>query len=449
MPLTGSTPPRQTQQTEPSMSETDQNTTLRPAHALMAALPALAAILAAPMALVAGKVLDRAEAMRFFAPQGMGMAAALAALALLFTLVQGALADKASATGDSARNSRRPSLLLHLGLGLAVGALALYLFRHYGPRLAQAQNLAPLLDELKLPALALFTALWVFQFGAPSRATIARAGALLGAVVLLDFLLSAITARGLVLGGGLLFGGSPGTQDLLAVLLNLALCATLDDDPETSSPLASLPRWLILGGLFAGFSRAGLATTGLLLLMAGRGPLRTRLALVCTCALLVWMTLALPLHRMDSGSDDLGLSWYFAATVEALGQNPSAPFFGLPLSEPLAQAVSEDWLLPGLDAEGMGLSVAIFEIPSSALRLLAAWGAGGPVLVVSAALLLALPARSRFGYGLIAALLVCGALTPALHTPATAWALCLCLAAARQDGRQDGRRKLETAPDGN
>ncbi len=407
------------------------STPLRPARALMAALPAVATLVAAPLALVAGKVLDRSDTLRFFSPQGMGLAAALAALALAFTLAQGALAGGGSPAGPA----RRPRLLLHVGIGVAVGALALFLYRFYGPRLAQAQALAPLLDELKLPALALFTALWTAQFGAAPRSAVARAGAILGAVVALDFLASAIAARGLVMGGGLLIGTLPGTQDLLAVLLCLALCATLDDDPEAAGPLAALPRWLILAGLFAGFSRAGLATAGLLLLLAGRGPFRSRLSLACACGLLAWMTLALPLPHMGQGRDELGLSWYFAATIEALGQSPAAPFVGLPLSEPLAQAVSDEWLLPGLDAEGMGLSVAIFEIPSSALRLLAAWGAGGPILVAAAALLLALPARSRFGYGLIAALLLCGALTPALHTPATAWALCLCLASARAEAR--------------
>lgn len=415
---------------------------LRPAGGLMAVLPAVAAILAAPLALVAGKVLDRAETLRHFTPQGMGLAAALAALALAFTLAQGALD-----TGSGGR-ARRPRLLLHLGLGLGVAALALVLYRHFGPRLAQAQGLAPLLDELKLPALALFTALWTAQFGAPGRSAIARTGALLGAVVVLDFLASAIVARGLVMGGGLLLGAAPGVHDLLAVLLCLALCATLDDDPETASPLTALPRWLILAGLFAGFSRPGLASAGVILLLAGRGPFRTRLSLACACGLLVWMTLALPLPNAGSGRDELGLAWFFTATVEALGQSPAAPLVGLPLAEPLAQAVSDDWLLPGLDAEGMGLSVAIFEIPSSALRLLAAWGAGGPILVAAAVLLVALPARTRFGYGLIAALLVCGALTPALHVPATAWALCLCLAAARAEARQQAEPRREQAPEG-
>lgn len=403
-----------------------------PARALMAALPAVAALVVAPLVLVAGKVLDRAEVLRQFAPQGMGLAAALAAVALAYTLAQAA--GKSGA--PSSAPARRPRLLPHLGIGLGVAVLAFGLHRYFGPRLAQAQLLAPLLDELKLPALALFTALWTAQFGAPSRVAIARAGACLGVVVVLDFLATAIAARGLVLGGGLLLGTATGTQDILAVLLNLALCATLDDDPETAGPLTALPRWLILAGLFAGFSRAGLAATGLVTLFAGHGPVRSRLALACTCALLIWMTLTLPLPHMGAGRDELGLSWYFAATVEALGQSPLAPFIGLPLNDPLAQAVSEDWLLPGLDGEGMGLSVAIFEIPSSALRLLAAWGAGGPIVVVAAALLLALPARSRFGYGLMGALLVCGALTPALHTPATAWALCMGLAAARSEGRQ-------------
>lgn len=407
----------------------------RPASPLMAALPAAAALLAAPLTLVAGKLLDRTESLRLFAPQGMGLAAALAGVALLFTLAQSCFGPGAPAT------ARRPRLLLHLVLGLAVAALALVLYRFFGPKLAQAQGLAPLLDELKLPALALFTALWTAQFGAPSRRTIARLGGALGALVVLDFLATAIAARALVMGGGLLTGSLPGTPDLLAVLLCLALCATLDDDPDSASPLAALPRWLILAGLFAGFSRPGLSTAAALLLLAGRGPLRSRLALASSCALLVWMSLTLPLPHLAAGRDELGLSWYFAATVEALGQNATAPFLGLPLAEPLAQAVSEDWLLPGLDAEGMGLSVAIYEIPSSALRLLAAWGAAGPILVVAAALLLALPARSRFGYGLIAALMLCGAMTPMLHTPATAWALCLCLAATRAEGLQEGGRK--------
>lgn len=432
--------------------------TARPATlagALMAQLPLFAALLLAPLALLAAKVTGRPDALRHFTPQGMGLYAALAAVALLYSLGMSAL-DSRQGNGQPA--PARPRLLTHLGLAVAVAALALALHRYFGPRLAQAQSLAPLLDELRLPALALFAGLWTAHFGPAPRAAIARLGGALGALLVLDFLATAIAAKGLVLGGGLLLGamggatgGGPATADILATLLCLALCATLDDDPEAQTPLAALPRWLILAGLFAGFSRPGLATAGFVLLALARGPLRPRLALASVCLLLIWMSLTLPLPHMASGREELGLAWYYTATIEALGQSPMAPFTGLPLGEPLALAISDEWLLPGLDMEGGGLAVAIFEIPSSALRLLAAWGAAGPLAVLAGALFCVLharPARSRFGFGLLATLLICSALSPALHVPATAGALCLGLAAVWCQGRRQGRDAGGHAADG-
>lgn len=445
-------------------ASTPQPQTTRPAPlagAVMAQLPLFAALLLAPLALLAAKVTGKPDALRHFMPQGMGLYAALAAVALLYSLGLSAL--DARRNGNNGQPSpARPRLLTRLGLAVAVAALALALHRYLGPRLAQAQNLAPLLDELRLPALALFAGLWTAHFGPAPRAAIARLGGALGALLVLDFLATAIAAKGLVLGGGLFLGATggvagsvaasgPATADILATLLCLALCATLDDDPEARTPLAALPRWLILAGLFAGFSRPGLATAGFALLALARGPLRPRLALASVCLLLIWMSLTLPLPHMASGREELGLAWYFTATIEALGQSPMAPFTGLPLGEPLALAISDEWLLPGLDMEGGGLAVAIFEIPSSALRLLAAWGAAGPVAVLAGALFCVLPARparSRFGFGLLATLLICSALSPALHVPATAGALCLGLAAVWCQGRRQGRDAGGHAADG-
>jgi hypothetical protein len=256
----------------------------------------------------------------------------------------------------------------------------------------------------------------------------------------LDFLLTAIMARSLVLGGGFLLGSasaSGGGQDTLAFLLCLALCATLDktddDAPvrgEADSP-SHLARWLILAGLFASFSRPALGAAAGIILLLDSAPFRERLALACSFALAVWISMVLPLpHLMGSGREELSLGWYFSATLEALGQTPQAPFLGLPLGDPLALAITED--LPGLewDPEAMGLPVYIFEIPSSGLRLLAAWGAGGPIVLLAGVLLCALRGRSRFGFGLVLLTLVCGALTPVLHAPATAVGLCLTLLAA-------------------
>jgi len=80
--------------------------------------------------------------------------------------------------------------------------------------------------------------------------------------------------------------------------------------------------------------------------------------------------------------------------------------------------------------ESEGLPVSVFEIPSSGLRLLAAWGVSGPLTVLVAAAACVLRGRTRFGLGLLIALVLCGALTPVLHIPATAAALALALASA-------------------
>lgn len=418
---------------------------------LMAMLPLFAAFLLAPLALLAGKLTGRPEAFQPYGPQGLALWTGLAGLALLASLVDAGLdrmrvdrvrRDRAGQADTQPERTGKPRLLPVLLLGVALCAGLALLVRHFAPLLGQAQNLAPLFEELRLPALALFAGLWVWQFGPAGRTTLARLGAGLGALMTLDFLLTAIMARGIVLGGGFLLGAphtQGGGQDALAFLLCVALCATLDHSapsptayPQAASANApsSLCRWLIVAGLLASFSRPGLLAGGGLILLLDRHPLRDRLALAISFAMVIWMSLALPLPHMTTGRDELSLAWHLSATMEALGQTPNAPFLGLPLNEPLALAITEE--LPGLewDPESMGLAVHIFELPSSALRLLAAWGAGGPIAVLAGALLCALRGRSRLGFGLVFTTLVCGALTPVLHIPATAGALCLALLAA-------------------
>jgi len=364
-------------------------------------LPLAAAYLAAPLAVLAGKLANKAEAFQSLAPQGMALWAGLAALALLYSLLS------SSQPSLLARRNAKPALDIKSRLiaGVVLAAALVVAVRFLLPRIGSAQDLATLLQELRLPALALFAGLWVWQFGGVRRATLARLGAGLGALMLLDFLLTAIMARSIVVGGGFLLGVPlPGGQDVLAFLLVLALCAVLAP-PEQSASAPSLPamepagesqfspvgdaatapssiaRWLILAGLFVSFSLPGMAAAGLVLLVLDGTHLRHRLALVCSLGLMVWISMALPLAHLTTGREELNLSWHFSATLEALGQTPNAPFIGLPLNEPVALAVNED--LQGLDwdPETMGLPVYIFDLPSSWLRLLAAWGAGGPLLV--------------------------------------------------------------------
>jgi len=251
----------------------------------------------------------------------------------------------------------------------------------------------------------------------------------------------------------------------------MAFCATLDHSglhsearaesraefhsesrAESGSPGArrsSPARWLILAGIFATFSRSGLVAAGLILLFLERGPLQERLALFCACVLAIWMSLALPLARTlglpMSGGEELGLSWHLTAVLEAFRAEPRAWLLGLPLGEPMALAMPDlgglDW-----DPEAAGLAVSVFDIPSSWLRLLAGWGAGGPALVLAGMLACALHGRKRFGFGLLAATLVLAALTPALYTPATAGALALACACAGQAPREAGPAQARSTP---
>ena len=397
-----------------------------PGNRFLARLPLFAAFALMPLAVLAGRLAGRSEAFRAYGPQGLALWLSLAGLALAVCL------------GRSVRAETRQHRPAWPGLALAavLGAAVLAELRYLSPALSQAQNLAPLLDELHLPALALFAAAWVWSFGAPPREDLARLGGGLGALVLLDFLLTAIMARQVVLGGGLLLGGGQAGADTLAFLLCLALAAALD---RAEAHQLRLSRWLILAGLLATFSRAGLAAAGLILLVLERGPLRERLALACACVLAIWMSLALPLSRPLTGSDELDLAWHLSATLEALTQNPGAWLTGLPLSEPMALALPDAQDLGGLDwdPESSGLPISVYDIPSSGLRLLAAWGAPGPLLVLAALLACALRSarrgRRRFGLGLLIATLPAAALTPVLHTPATAGALALACALAWAD----------------
>jgi hypothetical protein len=398
---------------------------------LLARLPLVAVYVLMPLAVLAGLLAGRSEVSRHFGPQGLTLWLALAGLALVVCLGRDLLGRKRQAK----------SVWTGLALALAMAAAVHLLLRLLGPALSQAQHLAPLLDELHLPALVLFAAVWAWSFGMPERTELARLGGILGSLLVLDFLLTAIMARQVVLGGGFLLGGGQASSDTLAFLLCLALSATLDGpEPQAGSGpnpsgfglrLSSLSRWLILAGLFATFSRAGLVAAALIVLFLERGPLQERIALACACALGFWMSLALPLARTTGGGDELGLSWHFTALMEVLRQEPHAWLVGLPLGEPVALAMPD---LGGLDwaPEAAGLAISVFDIPSSWLRLVAGWGAGGPALVLTGLLACALHGRRRFGFGLLLATLVAAALTPALHTPATAGALALACACAWQ-----------------
>ncbi|MDO9632138.1 MAG: hypothetical protein Q7I92_09595 [Humidesulfovibrio sp.] len=412
---------------------------------LLTRLPLVAAYVLMPLAVLAGRLAGRPVFVRHFGPQGLTLWLALAGLALVVCLGRDLLA----------RKGQPKFAWTGLILAAALAAAVHFGLRLLGPVLEQAQQLAPLLDELHLPALVLFAAAWVWSFGAPPRKDLARLGGILGGLLVLDFLLTAIMARQVVLGGGLLLGGSQASSDILAFLLCIALSATLDGpeprpeprsgpQPGDGARRSGLARWLILAGIFATFSRSGLLAAGCIILFLERGPLQERLALFCACALGIWMSLALPLARVASGGEDLGLAWHLTAVMEALKQEPSAWLLGLPLGEPVALAMPD---LGGLDwaPESAGLAVSVFDIPSSWLRLLAGWGAGGPALVLAGMLACALHGRRRFGFGLVLATLVAAALTPALHTPATAGVLALACACAWQDSPQAAAQAQNTS----
>jgi hypothetical protein len=403
---------------------------------LLAGLPLFAAFLAAPLAVLAAKLAGQPEALESLGPRGLGLWLGLAGLAALLGLRRSA--------GDWTPADGRSRIWPRLLAVLVLAALAFVLLRLFGPALARAEGLAPLLEELKLPALLAFAGLWAWNFGAPAPAALVRLGAGLGAMTLLDFLLTAIMAQRLVLGGGYLFGESGGMADILAFLLCLAYCATLapaqdgGDGGETDgAPRSPLARWLILGGLLATFSRPGLAAAAVISLCHDDAPVRERLAVAAACAIGVWMSLTLPLPRIPGPGEDLGLAWYWAATGEAMRQDPLALLLGLPLDSPMALAMPDvqgGELLPELD----GLPVSVFEIPVSALRLTAAWGLAAPLLLFAGAGWCAWRGRSRFGLGLVSVLIVCAGLSPVLHVPATAVAAALALFAAARTPRRDG-----------
>lgn len=424
----------------------------------LARLPLLAVYVLMPLAVLSGRLAERPEVAQHFGPRGLTLWLALAGLALVVCLGRDLFAHR----------RQLKSAWTGLVLPAAMAGCVYLLLRLLGPALSQAQTLAPLLDELRLPALVLFACAWVWSFGAPRREDLARLGGVLGAILLLDFLLTAIMARQVVLGGGFLLGGGQAASDTLAFLLCLALCATLDH-PETAAETApetslitrarlappgaqrlNLSRWLILAGIFASFSRAGLAAAALIILFLERGPMQERLALFCACVLGIWMSLALPLARtigMPLGSgDELSLTWHLTAVLEAFRAEPRAWLLGLPLGEPMALAMPDlgglDW-----DPEAAGLAVSVFDIPSSWLRLLAGWGAGGPTLVLAGMLACALHGRRRFGFGLLLATLVLAALTPALYIPATAGILALACVCAWQAAPEAGPAQAPGAPD--
>ncbi len=405
----------------------------RPAP-LFAPLPYFAAFIAAPVALLAGRLAGKPALGLRFGLDGLALWATLAALA--------ALASLFASARSRAGHSHGPWLTVTLACALSVAGWALT--KVLSVALAQTADYAPLLDELRLPALVGFAALWIWSFGAPRRESLAQAGAVLGALSVLDFLLTAITAKSVVAGGGLLLGNAPGTTEAVGCLLAVSLCATLDDEPVPGQP--RLARWLILAGLLASGSRTGLAAGAVLCLFLERGRTLPRAGMALACTLAIWIGMLLPLQRMaPTPSEELGLGWYLAATTEAMRQDPVALATGLALDVPMAEAMPE---LQGAeeDEETEGLPVSVFQIPSSLLRLFAGWGVGGPLLALGAALFCALRGRRRFGYGLLAVLALCGGLATALHTPATAATLALAFISAARRAQTTGSDADPAAP---
>jgi hypothetical protein len=393
-----------------------------PGKAFWAApLPYVVALVVTPLAVLAGRLAGRPWLGETLGPHGMAPWLALAGFAVLAALAARAKADK-------------PKWPLAAAGGI-LAALAWVLARALTQILAQAEDLAPLFDELRLPALVCFALLWAWSFGAPRRESLARAAAVLGALVTLDFLLTAIMARGVVPGGGYLFGETPGMADLLATLLCVGLAATTADAPAPGTP--RLARWLILAGLFASGSRAGMAAGAAVCIFAETGPLTKRLGMALALLLALYAGLVLPLQR--PAGDDLGLDWYYAATFQAVGQDARALWGGLPLDEPVALAMPE---LQGFsfDGESEGLPVSACQIPVSWLRLLAGWGLCGVLAVFFAAGVCLRRGRNRFGAALAIVLGIGGALAPVLHAPATAATLALAfIAAARRAPAPDAQ----------
>lgn len=242
--------------------------------------------------------------------------------------------------------------------------------------------LRPWLMEAKPAAYLLVALAWCAAFGPPRRKEFVRAGALLGALVAVEFALS------LALTGEAARPQGSGEINYDACLLVVALCMGLGLSGRGRMETAA-----IMAGLAASLSRTSLAAAAVVLVVyGGLGAGRAALAAAAAVALVAASFAVRGLAA--TGLEDLDRYWMFKSALELFATHPREALAGFAPGESLPASVP-GWLgeLWRDQSAGAGVvGVYAFHYHAMWLRLAVTWG-----LPAAGALFCWLAARSLSG----------------------------------------------------
>jgi hypothetical protein len=304
---------------------------------------------------------------------------------------------------------------------LALGGVVLY----RADLMADLSPILPYLKECGPLIYLLFAVLWALTLGMPDRRAFQKYGAVLGLLCLLDlivelFLYQTVPTVRLI-----------GNADTLAGLLLIALCAGLrpgENQGGVVEPDQGNPWWrgLVMLAIPASLSHTALFGAAWVILCFGRSKFWRRALYATACLGVLVGSFLLPATLSDAiRYTDY---WLWLEAVRLFTETPIRLFTGFPVDAPL----------PVQFPVGMGAiweaatgAPAIFgafltQVPSFWLRLILAWGAGVPLLLLATIFTLLLRRLTRLGTGLVAALFAQGMATPLLFDPATG--VCVALA---------------------
>ena len=308
--------------------------------------------------------------------------------------------------------ARRGFVFLAVLLLLAMAGLVLYradLMARLAPALPYIKECGPL-------AYLLFGVLWALTFGMADRRAFQKYGALLGLLCLLDMVAELVMYRTVPTVRLI------GNADVVAGLLLVALCAGLrpgENQGGVIEPDQGRPWWrmLIMLGVPACLSHTALFAAAWVILCFGRGKLRFRTLYAMACLAVLAGSLLLPATISDAiRYTDY---WLWLEAVRLFTETPALLLTGFPVGDPL----------PVQFPVGMGAiweaatgAPAIFgaflsQVPSFWLRLILAWGAGVPLVLLATMFALLLRRLTRLGAGLSAALFAQGMATPPALRP--------------------------------
>lgn len=237
-------------------------------------------------------------------------------------------------------------------------------------------ELIPYLMEFKPVAYLSISIFWVVVFGKIDPIDFVRFGAVLGFIVIFDFILESALA------GKIALPRVSGERNYDACLLLISYVMTLSFGNSCKRSF----KILIFLGLLLTFSRTALGAAAVITLLASGMRIRFKVVAAVTIAIFMVGSFALrelPLNSLES----MDRYWMWSSTINLLLENPYNALIGFPVGVPLPIAVpSAIEFLWNSQAESWGIAgVYPFHMHAFWLRIAITWGLPAAMLVLLAA----------------------------------------------------------------